>query len=114
MWNIKLAQILLYRYTAIWQYVFMKTTIDIPLELIKKAKIEAVNHGVTLRDIVINGLKKELNSISPGSSSGAKPVSQKKEKKDRWMDESRILMQQIKEKNKNPQTLVEIARDGRR
>ncbi len=89
----------------------MKTTIDIPVELVKKAKIEAINHGITLRDILIQGLQKELSSMSPGRPSGSKPVGQKK---DRWMEESRKLMRQIKEKSRLQKTLAEITVDGRR
>lgn len=38
----------------------MKTTIDIPEELYKKAKIRAVETGRTLKDLVITSLEKEL------------------------------------------------------
>lgn len=38
----------------------MKTTIDIPESLYKKAKIRAVERGQTLRDIVLRALEHEL------------------------------------------------------
>ena len=38
----------------------VKTTIDIPEDLYKKAKIQAVEQGVTLKQIVITSLRKEL------------------------------------------------------
>lgn len=39
----------------------MKTTIDIPDALYKRAKIRAVETGRTLKDLVLNSLEKELN-----------------------------------------------------
>lgn len=39
----------------------MKTTIDIPEALYKKAKIRAVETGQTLKQIVLTSLEKELN-----------------------------------------------------
>ncbi|MDA0767372.1 MAG: hypothetical protein O3A92_11185 [Verrucomicrobia bacterium] len=38
----------------------MKTTIDIPDALYKKAKIRAVERGLTLKEIVLRSLTKEL------------------------------------------------------
>jgi hypothetical protein len=38
----------------------MKTTIDIPDELYKKAKIRAIEQGQTLKQIVLTSLAKEL------------------------------------------------------
>jgi hypothetical protein len=50
----------------------MKTTIDIPDALYKKAKIRAVERGQTLKDIVLTSLIKELEPPStipaPGQS----------------------------------------------
>lgn len=40
----------------------MKTTIDIPDVLYKKAKIRAVERGQTLKEIVLTSLTKELES----------------------------------------------------
>ncbi len=39
----------------------MKTTIDIPEALYKKAKIRAVETGRTLKDLVLTSLEKELD-----------------------------------------------------
>lgn len=44
----------------------MKTTIDIPEALYKKAKIRAVETGQTLKQIVLTSLEKELNSHGEG------------------------------------------------
>lgn len=38
----------------------MRTTIDIPDHLMKKAKIKAVREGITLKKLLINSLEKEL------------------------------------------------------
>jgi hypothetical protein len=38
----------------------MRTTLDLPDELLKRAKIAAVERGLTLRDLVGSALAKEL------------------------------------------------------
>ena len=40
----------------------MKTTIDIPDALYKKAKIHAVESGRTLKDLVLSSLERELDA----------------------------------------------------
>ena len=45
----------------------MRTTVDIPDELLQKAKIRAVEKGVTLKEILTAGLEKELASDGPKS-----------------------------------------------
>jgi hypothetical protein len=42
------------------EYAFMRTTFDLPEDLFKKAKVQAVNEGVSLKDIVIRALTREL------------------------------------------------------
>ncbi len=42
----------------------MKTTIDIPEPLYKKAKIRAIEQGQTLKQIVLTSLEKELDGES--------------------------------------------------
>ncbi len=39
----------------------MRTTLDLPDELLKRAKIEAVERGTSLRDLVGAALERELN-----------------------------------------------------
>ncbi len=47
----------------------MKTTIDIPETLYKRAKIRAVESGRTLKDLVLTSLEKELDpATSPQTS----------------------------------------------
>jgi hypothetical protein len=43
----------------------MKTTIDIPEPLYKKAKIRAIERGVTLKQIVLDSLEREMESPLP-------------------------------------------------
>jgi len=43
----------------------MRTTIDLPDELLKAAKVEAIERGITLRDLFSEALKKELQSPGP-------------------------------------------------
>lgn len=40
----------------------MRTTVDIPDTLMKKAKIKAVEEGISLKQLLIRSLKKELGS----------------------------------------------------
>ncbi|CAN5767998.1 hypothetical protein BH11VER1_BH11VER1_39690 [soil metagenome] len=42
----------------------MKTTIDIPDELYKKAKIRAIERGLTLKQVVLTSLERELEVSS--------------------------------------------------
>ena len=43
----------------------MRTTIDLPADLLKQAKICAVQRGSTLRDLVAAGLRAELMRTNP-------------------------------------------------
>jgi hypothetical protein len=40
----------------------MKTTIEIPEDLYKKTKIRAIECGLTLKQIVLNSLERELQA----------------------------------------------------
>lgn len=44
--------------------IFMRTTFDLPDELVKRAKIAAVRRGSTLRDLVAEGLRRMLTEES--------------------------------------------------
>ena len=48
----------------------MKTTIDIPDDLYKKAKIRAIERGLTLKEIVLTSLTKELDPQTPEPAAG--------------------------------------------
>lgn len=43
----------------------MRTTLDLPDELLKRAKIAAVERGVTLRELVGSALRKDLAAAPP-------------------------------------------------
>ncbi len=45
----------------------MRTTLDIPEDLLKRAKIEAVQRGTTLRELVGAALERELAAASRAS-----------------------------------------------
>ncbi|MEN9842018.1 MAG: Antitoxin ParD [Verrucomicrobiota bacterium] len=47
----------------------MKTTIEIPEQLYKQAKIRAIERGQTLKQIVLSSLERELNDTSPPAAS---------------------------------------------
>jgi hypothetical protein len=40
----------------------MRTSIDLPDHFMKKAKLEAIERGVSLKDLFIQALEKELSS----------------------------------------------------
>lgn len=42
----------------------MRTTIDIPDKLFKKAKVTAAEQGTSIKDLLIRGLQKTLNEMS--------------------------------------------------
>jgi hypothetical protein len=43
-----------------WKYGFMKTTLDIPDDLFRKAKAAAALQGIKLRDFVADAIAKQL------------------------------------------------------
>jgi len=47
----------------------MRTTIDLPDEIVKKAKIKAIESGMTLKELFLHALEKELDSTTPSSTS---------------------------------------------
>jgi len=44
------------------EYVFMRTTIDIPDQLMKAAKKQAIEDGITLKEFFTRTLEKELST----------------------------------------------------
>lgn len=44
----------------------MRTTLDLPDDLLREAKIAAVRRGSTLRDLVAAALRRELAAGAPG------------------------------------------------
>jgi hypothetical protein len=53
------------RDTGIHKDVFMRTTLDLPDELLKRAKIAAVERGVTLRELIGSALVRDLAAGPP-------------------------------------------------
>ena len=43
----------------------MRTTLDLPDELLKRAKIEAVERGISLKELVGSALAKDLGANGP-------------------------------------------------
>lgn len=43
----------------------MRTTLDLPDDVMRRAKITAVERGSTLRQLVIDALQRELNTLAP-------------------------------------------------
>jgi hypothetical protein len=50
------------------QYVFMRTTLELPDDLLRRAKIAAIERGTTLRELIGKALAQEL-----GVKDSAKP-----------------------------------------
>ncbi len=48
------------------QYVCVRTTVEIPDALLRKAKLAAVERGTTLRALVIRGLESTLSGTRAG------------------------------------------------
>jgi hypothetical protein len=48
-----------------WEDAFMRTTLELPDELLKRAKIAAVERGVTLRELIGSALARELQADPP-------------------------------------------------
>lgn len=46
----------------------MRTTIDLPDNIVKKAKMEAIKQGITLKEFFQKALEKELNSAKHSGS----------------------------------------------
>jgi hypothetical protein len=43
--------------------IFMRTTLDLPDDILRKAKIAAVERGSSLRQLVIGALRREMESL---------------------------------------------------
>jgi hypothetical protein len=43
--------------------IFMRTTLDLPDDILRKAKIAAVERGSSLRQLVIDALRREMESF---------------------------------------------------
>jgi len=56
----------------------MKTTIDIPESLYKKAKIRAIERGQTLKQLVLDSLGRELNESAAGGEQALKTFAEKR------------------------------------
>jgi hypothetical protein len=56
----------------------MKTTIDIPEALYKKAKIRAIERGQTLKQIVLTSLEKELEPATDPAPISTSPWAKRK------------------------------------
>lgn len=50
----------------------MRTTLDLPDDLLRQAKIAAVQRGSTLRDLMANGLRRELSAASSSAQPAGK------------------------------------------
>lgn len=51
-------------YMGICYYEFMRTTIELPDEILKRAKIKAVQEGISLKQLFTRALEKELDHKS--------------------------------------------------
>ncbi len=52
----------------------MRTTLDLPDDILRRAKIEAVERGATLRQLVIDALQREMASTERPRKRLAKPL----------------------------------------
>lgn len=90
----------------------MKTTIELPDSLFKQAKIESAKKGISLKDLFINALEKELNienaSVFPWkellSSGSAKGLSSSESGFDEYEESEWIHSIQVNESPLNPES----------
>jgi hypothetical protein len=47
----------------------MRTSIDLPDQLMKKAKLEAIERGVSLKELIIQAMERELTAKGPSGKS---------------------------------------------
>jgi plasmid stability protein len=52
-------------FIILWQYFFMKTTLDIPDDLMREIKIRAAVEGRKMKDVVADALKAGLPATRP-------------------------------------------------
>ncbi len=88
----------------------MKTTIDIPKELVQSAKIHAVRNGTSLKEMVIRGLKAQVKTR------GASAPQRKQRQRDdqTLLAEIDAIATEIDAKSLTKKTLVELLHEGRR
>ena len=55
------------------EYVLVRTTLDLPDDLLRRTKIEAVERGITLRELVAQALLHELEPQGPGRAARKRP-----------------------------------------
>ena len=46
---------------VLWFYTIMKTTLDIPDPLYRRAKMRAFHQGTTLKEVLLRGLQREVD-----------------------------------------------------
>lgn len=88
----------------------MKTTIDIPKELVQSAKIQAVRNGTSLKEMVIRGLREQVNrqgAITPKRT-------RKKEDVQAFLANIDAIASEIEAKSVTKKTLTELLHEGRR
>ena len=71
---------------------YMRTTVDLPAEVIRQAKVTAIERGTTLRELIRNALAKELG-LESRSGNGfriAKPLFSSKSPGSLSMEEAKL------------------------
>ncbi len=83
----------------------MKTTIDVPDELLRQTKAHAAMKGLTLREIVVHAMEQEI-AQDRKSGLNTSPLN--------WMKEWDATSQRLKDKWKTNKSAVTLIREGRR
>jgi hypothetical protein len=83
----------------------MKTTIDVPEQLLRQTKAYAALKGLTIREIVIGAMERTI--------SGNEEISAAHDKPD-WLAEWNALGKRISPKWTTRKSAVELVREGRR
>lgn len=83
----------------------MKTTIDVPDQLLRRTKAFAAINGLTLREIVVSAME---DAVSKDSQTAPPP-----DRSD-WMTEWDALGKRVSRKWNTRRSVVELVREGRR
>lgn len=88
----------------------MKTTIDIPRELVQSAKIQAVRQGTSLKEMVIRGLRAQIK----GDVAAVARRPSRKSDAASYLANIDAITTEIQAKSVTKKSLIEILHEGRR
>jgi hypothetical protein len=80
-----------YKALTIWEYGHLKTTVEIPDKLVRKAKSAALSRGISFKEALVRSLASELdNLIDIGIAQNKAGYPRRKEKKHLHFDSAKV------------------------